>query len=623
MPAESSSRAVFLSYASQDAPDVRRIADALRAAQVEVWFDQSELRGGDAWDAKIRGQIKECALFMPVISANTQARREGYFRIEWKLAAQRTHAIADGTPFLLPIVLGEVPETQALVPAEFREVQWTRLKLEETPTTLAARVRAVLSNGPEALAAPERAALPERKRPGRLLWSTIVPLVGVAVGVIFLFRPFWGSGSESRRRTAADASRAEKRNQTSPQVEEVLGRVYAILGKFNYTRDSLAVAEDLSRRATELGPDSAPAWAARAFVNASFLLRGWDRSVKRRQETESFANRSLTIDPQARDALTALVVLHNVQGAYAQAEVMARRALTLHPEHVRLHEALAGAISGQNRTEEAIALRRHAAAKFPREPLVHYGLANELVRMADFAGAWESVTAALAIEPFTSALLLKAQLEIGWKGDLAGARATMDAIAPEERTEIRAVGVAMWLSLLERRPERVQAAAALTTQTYLTDNVTVANGPKSLPVALALELAANHTLARQQWQLAETAARLQLRAEPADWMINAYIAVALAGQGRGEEAAREISLLEATIAEQNRYTAARAIAAQYYALMGDAAKAVYHLREGVGRRLGLTGHTLALDPWWDKIRAAPEFQALLAEAKTPGAVKKR
>jgi hypothetical protein len=51
------SPAVFLSYASQDAEAVRRIAEALRAAGVEVWFDQNELVGGDAWDAKIRGQI--------------------------------------------------------------------------------------------------------------------------------------------------------------------------------------------------------------------------------------------------------------------------------------------------------------------------------------------------------------------------------------------------------------------------------------------------------------------------------------------------------------------------------------------------------------------------------------
>lgn len=60
-------QAVFLSYASQDAEAARRICAALRAAGVEMWFDQSELRGGDAWDQNIRRQIKDCALFVPVI----------------------------------------------------------------------------------------------------------------------------------------------------------------------------------------------------------------------------------------------------------------------------------------------------------------------------------------------------------------------------------------------------------------------------------------------------------------------------------------------------------------------------------------------------------------------------
>ena len=67
---------MFLSYASQDTEAARRIAEALRAEGVEVWFDQSELVGGDAWDAKLRQQITECALFVPVISAATQARQE-------------------------------------------------------------------------------------------------------------------------------------------------------------------------------------------------------------------------------------------------------------------------------------------------------------------------------------------------------------------------------------------------------------------------------------------------------------------------------------------------------------------------------------------------------------------
>jgi hypothetical protein len=51
------SQAVFLSYASEDADAAQRICAALRADGIEVWFDRSELRGGDVWDATIRRQI--------------------------------------------------------------------------------------------------------------------------------------------------------------------------------------------------------------------------------------------------------------------------------------------------------------------------------------------------------------------------------------------------------------------------------------------------------------------------------------------------------------------------------------------------------------------------------------
>jgi len=120
-------KAVFLSYASQDAEAAARICKALRAAGVEVWFDQSSLRGGDAWDASIRRQVKECAVFMPIISANTDTRTEGYFRLEWRLAVDRSLLMSDDHLFLLPVVIDDTPEPTARVPDRFRERQWSRL----------------------------------------------------------------------------------------------------------------------------------------------------------------------------------------------------------------------------------------------------------------------------------------------------------------------------------------------------------------------------------------------------------------------------------------------------------------------------------------------------------------
>src|SRR5476651_536729 len=149
-----SAPAVFLSYASQDAPAVERIAGALRETGVEVWFDQNELVGGDAWDQKIRRQIKECALFVPVISANTNARAEGYFRLEWKLAVDRSHLMADDAPFLFPVVIDDTSDAAARVPDKFRDVQWTRLNVKDTPETLAIRVSKLLAGTVAGVADP-------------------------------------------------------------------------------------------------------------------------------------------------------------------------------------------------------------------------------------------------------------------------------------------------------------------------------------------------------------------------------------------------------------------------------------------------------------------------------------
>jgi len=170
--AGAASGAVFLSYASEDADAAARLCAALRAAGIEVWFDRSELRGGDAWDQKIRRQIRDCDLFVPLISAHTQARLEGYFRREWKLAVDRTHDMAEEKAFLVPVVVDATDERVASVPERFRAVQWTRLP-DGVPSPAFLALLAQLLAAPSAVrpaAAPAAAAPPAATpgKPGRL-----------------------------------------------------------------------------------------------------------------------------------------------------------------------------------------------------------------------------------------------------------------------------------------------------------------------------------------------------------------------------------------------------------------------------------------------------------------------
>ena len=204
-------RAVFLSYAREDADQARRIAEAMRAFGVEVWFDQNELRGGDAWDTKIRTQIKTCALFVPLVSQRTEERAEGYFRREWKLAIDRTHDMAGSKAFIVPVVIDETREADASVPEEFMRYQWTRLPngdptpefvmqvkrlLEASKKAARSRSRETLAGSGESpkgqtLTSSATQTVPQSvgRRVPAAAWATGIAVLAVGVAVFFALRP--------------------------------------------------------------------------------------------------------------------------------------------------------------------------------------------------------------------------------------------------------------------------------------------------------------------------------------------------------------------------------------------------------------------------------------------------
>jgi TolB-like protein len=185
------SHAVFLSYASQDAEAAQKIAEALRAGSIEVFLDQSELRGGDAWDQKIRREIHDCALFIPIISQHSQERLEGYFRHEWKLAIERAHHMAAQKAFLVPVVVDGTRDQEAFVPDEFREVQWTRLPAGKTPPEFVTRIQKLLSgeSGPLPTMGREPATVASRRALRAI--PAVLAVVLTAVAAYLLLEKPW------------------------------------------------------------------------------------------------------------------------------------------------------------------------------------------------------------------------------------------------------------------------------------------------------------------------------------------------------------------------------------------------------------------------------------------------
>src|SRR6516225_1306555 len=117
MPAD----AIFISYAHEDSIAVRALTDALEAAGLSVWFDMNRLRAGDSFDLKIEQNIRRCALFIPVLSRNTQARTRGFFRREWDCALDVDKEIDPNEPFIVPIAIDDTIDIETL-PPRFRQI---------------------------------------------------------------------------------------------------------------------------------------------------------------------------------------------------------------------------------------------------------------------------------------------------------------------------------------------------------------------------------------------------------------------------------------------------------------------------------------------------------------------
>ena len=133
--------AVFISYAREDLSAVQLIKAGLEAAGIATWFDMDRLEGGDDYDRKIQRNITRCSYFIPVVSATTQRRLEGYFRREWSYAMDRVRNMADGALFILPVTIDDTNTAEALVPDKFKALHFTHLPGGEVREEFAQRLR--------------------------------------------------------------------------------------------------------------------------------------------------------------------------------------------------------------------------------------------------------------------------------------------------------------------------------------------------------------------------------------------------------------------------------------------------------------------------------------------------
>ncbi len=595
-------KAVFLSYASQDAEEARRICESLRAAGVEVWFDQSELRGGDAWDAKIRKQIKECALFVPVISANTQARLEGYFRLEWKLAAQRTHTMADAKPFLVPIAIDDTRDADAHVPEEFRAVQWTRLVSGETSPKFCERMNMLLKSDAAGVADPgtkSASATPARAKRQSGRWWLVPALTALAAfGALAFWQP-WKKTPSAEPKPAVVLTEARK---LALQARALIDDDWLAV------RENFRIAADLCERATKLDPTDGEAWATWARVSFETLRRKYDSSTQLREAGRSQAERAIRLAPKSIESRLAEAVGLALNGRKNDAVQRLRALIADAPMDPRIARALANAVDRAEATE--IRLSHPAFAGRDPRPLADEAIA--LYNGRRFADTEKIVERILPLAPSYEVYDFHLAYLIYVIGDIPQAKLLLEKLPAQLLQEDVFAGFAatVWLWLGEG--DKALAVLRRVPRDYLEDSWYVS--PKGLLAGRALRMSGRAAAAEAEWKQALIVVEKRLATQPNDPKALMAKATLLALGGQKMEAEKTWALA-AELGEFSKANRANS-RARIHVAFGENEEAIRELQAGL---LPVTnGDAIAkvnmvrFEPEFEPIRNDPRIQQIIA-----------
>jgi len=624
----SANRAVFLSYASQDAEAAKRICEVLRAAGVEVWFDaEGGLEHGDAWDAKIRRQIKDCVLFIPVISVNTQARHEGYFRIEWDLAAERARGIASGMPFILPVVIDDTREPDALVPDRFRTVQWTKLRGGEVPPEVQQRFLKLWSHRTGVLkyeavraTATTSAVAPSAAETSGKSGAKNFALIAAAVVCIVVGVAWWLLGGRSKPASpvaAPVASRAAPAAEfpRDPDLKRAYRLIYNVVDGI---AEDFALAEDLVKPLLAARPNDPEVVTVAAGLAQEFVTRGFDESSSRRAQAQRLTERAVQLAPENPEALATLgYYLYSNRTQLGRAEESLRRAIELNPKEPRFYCYLYQVLAASKKPAAEIdAFGARMAALFPDYPMVGYIIASHYTSIGNFAAAEEWLDKCLALAPVPYAITSKAQFMLEVHGDVKGMKRWLERMPERQRTYAGLLNAYSVLATVTGQTAPTRRLLNSTADTWLADGTYIF--PKALLVGELDQLDGNNDVARLEFEAALKEVRSKLAADPTDLRpVRAELWIQL-GLGHRDEARAALRVNLQRRPTPYRWTMNLrwwTSALRACLLLDQRAQALALLKEACAEPPGrqLLRSLFRVDPKMAPFRNDPEITALLAD----------
>ncbi len=113
---------VFLCYASEDKPAVRKLYKRLNAeGWIDSWLDEEKIRPGRDWDLEIKKAVEAAAVVIVCVSENS-VTKQGYIQKELKYVLDVADEKPEGTPYIITLRLSDVDVSR--FPSRLRRLQY-------------------------------------------------------------------------------------------------------------------------------------------------------------------------------------------------------------------------------------------------------------------------------------------------------------------------------------------------------------------------------------------------------------------------------------------------------------------------------------------------------------------
>jgi serine/threonine-protein kinase len=422
-----------------------------------------------------------------------------------------------------------------------------------------------------------------------------------------------------------DSTRAQlaaRPTQSLPAYDAYLkGRSYEQRARLNVEPQSMTIARQMYEKAIEEDSSFALAWARLAQTHLYLYER--DRTdTTHRVSARSAAERALRLAPDLPEAHAALGdYLWEAEEDASSASARYVAALSRDPRNPELLAAYGFNQWVRGYRDSAVTTLERATALDPRSAERALWMAEGYTASGRYADAVRSYDRAIDLAPDQYfAYFNKAQALLIWRGDVDGARATMQQaearIGKVEFVKKMCVACFDWTGPLAADYERVLDQLDLTSFS--------SRDSANYYAARAWRAYMRGDAAKQRvyWDSARVVTERFVRLRPDDAYFHRRLAMVYAGLGRGADAERE----------QLRYLNIRRERRDTFALRPDAALDAAVSLVVLGRRDAaidslrvalsdpsyhwISPALLRVDPVWTPLRSNPRFQQLAAVTET-------